>query len=57
MADAPVRERKSHITTLLPNDLLDELDNYSKSERVKKAFVIETALLRFFASEKAKRTG
>jgi hypothetical protein len=49
------KERKSHMTTVLPNELLDELDTYSRIEKVTKAFVVETALIRFFASEKAKR--
>lgn len=55
MAEPLAKERKSHITTVLPNDLLDELHDYSKRERVPKATVMENALRRFFVEEEAKR--
>ncbi len=53
MGEPLAKERKSHITTVLPNDLLDELHAYHGVERVPKATVIENALRRFFAYEKA----
>lgn len=57
MAEATSKERKSHMTTVLPNDLLDQLDTYSKIERVRKTAVVELALRRFLAAEKAAGRG
>lgn len=57
MVEATSKERKSHMTTVLPNDLLDQLDTYSKVERVRKTAVVELALRRFLAAEKAAGRG
>ena len=53
MGEPLAKERKSHITTVLPNDLLDEMHAYHGEKRVAKATLIENALRKFFASERA----
>jgi len=53
MADLQAKERKSHITTVISNDVLDELHAYHGEMRVPKATVIENSLLKFFAAERA----
>jgi len=53
MAAPLAKERKSHVTTLLPNDLLAELDAYHGLMRTSKSLVFENALRKFFAAERA----
>lgn len=51
----PPRPRRTHITTTLPIDLLNELDAYVSNERVSKNMVIENALRKYFIAERARK--
>lgn len=43
---------RSHVTTTLPNDLIELLDRYVRAERgLTKALVMEIALRRFLTKE------
>lgn len=55
MAGTLAKERKSHVTTLLTNTLIDRLDAYCQREKVAKAFVHEIALDRFLTIEEEKQ--
>lgn len=55
MRENLAKERKSHVTTLLTNTLIDRLDAYCRREKVAKAFVHEIALDRFLTIEEQKK--
>lgn len=55
MSGELAKERKSHVTTVLTNGLIDRLDAYCRAEKVAKAFVHEIALDRFLTIEEQKK--